>query len=574
MLYTTSHMARPTYILGINGNIHQSAAVLIRDGVMVAGAEEERFSRKKYDHALPEKAIQYCLTEAGISLNEVDYAGFYWQPWKGLLLRVWWLIRYFPRSLQMLSSDKEGRGSFRVLIDHFMVPRWLRSRGFRGKFYFVDHHTAHAASAFFVSPFQEAAVLTTDFCGESCTTMIASGVDNQLKIQKRFYLPNSLGLFYGALTQYLGYTINADEYRVMGLAPYGTPKYTDIFQRMINVTKGALRNDNSWFSYHLGGATVFSEKWVETFGPPCMSEDAVEEGEYKHIAASGQKILEQTYVDLAQSAKDITGHKNICLAGGTALNSVANGVLQRAGVFERVWVQPAAYDPGCALGVCYYIWNQVLKKPRTFTMSHAYWGPSFEESRMEAAAHLYGLNCERVENSSVFAANKIAKGCVIGWYQGRMEWGPRALGNRSILADARSAKTKELVNSKIKFREPYRPFAPAVLEEDVHEYFDIPGQSPFMTIVCPVKEGKRSAIPAVTHVDNSARIQTVSKDANPPFWELLHEFKKITGESVVLNTSFNVKGEPIVCTPEEAVSCFLKTDMDYLIMGPYVCTRR
>lgn len=573
MLYTGCRMEKPIYILGINGNIHQSAAVLIKNGVMVAGAEEERFSRKKYDHSLPEQAIEYCLSEAGISLNDVDYAGFYWQPWKGLLLRAWWLVRYFPRSLQMLSADKAGRGSLRTLKDHFMVPRWLRKRGFRGKFYFVDHHTAHAASAFFVSPFNEAAVITTDFCGEACTTMIAAGAGNQLHIRKRFYLPHSLGLFYGALTQYLGYAINADEYRVMGLAPYGTPKYLDIFSKMISFDKGVLRNDNSWFSYHLGGATVFSPKWVATFGPACSDENEVETGEYKHIAASGQKVLEQTLLNVAKWAKEQTGYKNVCLAGGTALNSVANGVLQRSKVFDRMWVQPAAYDPGCALGVCYYIWNQVLRKPRTFTMEHAYWGPAYEEQRMEEAARTHGLACERVENSAAFAARKISEGCVIGWYQGRMEWGPRALGNRSILADARSVETKELVNSKIKFREPYRPFAPAVLEEDAHIYFDIPEESPFMTIVCSVKEEKRTSIPAVTHIDNSARIQTVSKKTNPYFWELLHQFKLLTGESVVLNTSFNVKGEPIVCTPEEAVRCFLKTDMDYLVMGPFVCRR-
>lgn len=567
-------MDRPIYVLGINSNIHQSAAVLIKDGAMVAGAEEERFTRKKYDKSFPTNAINYCLKEAGITMAEVTHAGFYWQPWKGLLKRAWWLVQYFPKSLEMLSSNKEGRGSLEVLIEHFMIPVRLRKMGFQGQFHFVDHHMAHAASAFFVSPFENAAVFTTDFCGEDCTTMLAVGEGNTIKPVKRSYLPNSLGIFYAALTQFLGYKINADEYRVMGLAPYGTKKYQDVFAEMVSFKDGLVTTDNSWFAYHLGGERVYSDKWVEKLGAPCTDENAVEEKEYKHYAASGQGVLDDIFLAIGKWLKEETGQKNIVLAGGVALNSVSNGKLKHAELFDEMWVQPAAYDPGCALGVCYYIWNQTLKQPRTFVMEHAYWGPEYSPEEMRKAAESHNLNIEVRDDIETITAKHLSEGSVIGWYQGRMEWGPRALGNRSILADPRRNEMKDTVNRKIKFREPYRPFAPAVLEEDTQTYFDITGTSPYMTVVCPVKKEKQAAIPAVTHVDGSARIQTVSRATNPRYWGVINEFKKLTGESVILNTSFNVKGEPIVCTPEEAVRCFLNTEMDYLVLGNLLCTRK
>lgn len=566
-------MQPPIYILGLNCNIHQSAAVLIKDGVLVAAVEEERFTRKKFDSRFPDSAIAYCLKEAGITLSEVQYAGFYWQPWKGLVKRIWWIIRYFPASLETFRGGKNGRGSVETLFKHLDIPRQLRLRGFKGKFYYVDHHLSHAASAFFVSPYEHAAIFTTDFCGEHCTTLFGVGSGNTITVHKRFFLPHSLGLYYGALTQYLGYKIHADEYRVMGLAPYGEPKYADAFSSMVTFKDGELKVDNSWFSFHLGGEKVFSDKWIQRFGAPCANEDAVEHGEYKHYAASGQKVLDNIFLAIGTWLQSQTKEKNVCLAGGVALNSVSNGRLKDAKIFDEVWVQPAAYDPGCALGVCFYIWHQKLGNPRSFTMEHAYWGPAYAEDEMRRAAEAHGLVCTYADDVEKQTATLLANGGIIGWYQGRMEWGPRSLGNRSILADPRRADVKEVVNRKIKFREPYRPFAPSVLEEDANIFFDIKGPSPYMIFVCKVRDAARAFIPAVTHVDGSARIQTVSRKTNQRYYDLITEFKKLTGIGVLLNTSFNVKGEPIVCTPEEAVRCFLNTDMDYLVLGNYICSR-
>src|SRR3989344_4838147 len=485
----------PIYILGISCNIHQSAASLTADGVLIAAVEEERFTRKKYDSRFPISAIEYCLKETGIKLSDVQYAGFYWQPWKGLLKRIWWLIRYFPRSLSTFKNDKEWRGSVFTLFQHLAVPFKLRKLGFNGKFYYIEHHIAHASSAFFVSPYEKAAILTVDACGESCTTLLGIGNGNKMRVIKRTYLPHSLGLYYGALTQYLGYKMLADEYRVMGLASYGEPKYYDVFSKMIKFKEGKLLNDNSWFSFHLGGNFAYSDKWIKEFGPACADENSVQTGEYKHYASSGQKVLEDIFFDMAFWLQKNTGEKNL------------------------------------------------------------------------------ELDYEIREDIEQEAARLISEGNVVGWYQGRMEWGPRSLGNRSILADPRRREMKDIVNRKIKFREPYRPFAPSVLEEDVEQYFDS-GISPYMLFVCPVRADKQKIIPAVTHVDGTARIQTVSKQTNPRYWNLINEFKKLTGVSLLLNTSFNVKGEPIVCTPNDAIKCFLNTEMDYIVLGQYLCKRK
>ena len=566
-------MKGTTYVLGINCNMHQSAAVLLKNGAIVAGAEEERFTRKKYDSSFCSHAIEYCLQEAGITLADVDHVGFYWQPWRGLLTRIWWLIRYFPRSLQTFRSKKEAGASPFVLFQHLAMPRRLHRMGFRGKFHWVEHHLAHAASAFFVSPFKRAAIFTTDFCGEVATTLLGVGEGNKIRVLKRSYLPHSLGLFYGALTQFLGYKLDADEYRVMGLAPYGEAKYVEKFSSMVGFRDGAVRVDNAWFAFHLGGDKVYSHKWIETFGPPCKGENDVEKGEYRHYAASGQKALENVFLDVGTWVRGQTKEKYLVMAGGVALNSSANGKLKASGIFDDIWVQPSAYDPGCSLGAALFVWHQTLDNPRSFVMEHAYWGPEYSEGEMREAAEAYGVPYRLLNSVEREAARLLSEGKVIGWYQGRLEWGPRALGNRSILADPRRAEMKEVVNSKIKFREPYRPFAPSVLEEDAHLYFAHEGPSPYMLFVCPVKEGMREKIPAVTHVDGSARIQTVSRKTNPRYWNLISEFKTLTGVGLVLNTSFNVKGEPIVCTPEEAVRCFLNTEMDYLVMGRYLCSR-
>jgi carbamoyltransferase len=565
--------SRDIYLLGISCNIHESSAALVKNGMLIAAAEEERFTRKKHDSRFPVLAIAYCLREAGISMQELSYAGFYWQPWRGLLKRLWWLVRYFPASLQTFHGGKPWRGSIATLLSHLAVPFRLWHRGFRGKFYFVDHHLAHAASAFFVSPYESAAILTVDLCGEDCTTLLARGGGSQIRPIRRFYLPNSLGIFYAALTQFLGYEANADEYKVMGLASYGRPRFADSVATMVRFENGQLLNDNSWFAFHTGSANCYSQRFVEEFGASCRGDDHVDREPYRDLAASGQKVLENVLLELATWSRNETGEDNLCMAGGVALNAVANGHILDRQIFRNIWIQPAASDAGCSLGVPFYIWHELLGNPRRFVMEHAYWGPEYAEAEMQQAIQSHGLKSRRVDDVERQTARLLSEGQVIGWYQGRMEWGPRALGNRSILADPRRAEMKDVINRKIKFREPYRPFAPSVLEEDVEDYFHFSGVSPYMTFVCRVRDEKKDQLPAVTHVDGTARIQTVSRRHNPRFWTLINEFKTLTGLPMVLNTSFNVKGEPIVCTPDDAVRCFMKTDIDYLVVGDIICSR-
>jgi carbamoyltransferase len=562
------------YLLGISCNIHESSAALVKDGLLIAAVEEERFTRRKHDSRFPVLSIEYCLREAGISMGDLSYAGFYWQPWKGLLKRLWWLIRYFPASLQTFQGGKHWRGSVGTLLSHLAVPVKLWRMGFRGTFYFIDHHVAHAASAFLVSPHQSSAILTVDLCGEDCTTLVGRGSGNRITPIRRFYLPNSLGIFYAALTQYLGYRANVDEYKVMGLASYGHPRFADTFAGMVRFEHGRLMNDSSWFAFHTGGANCYSQRFPEEFGPPCPDESQVEAEPYRDVAASGQKVLENLLVEMAGWCRKETGEEHLCMAGGVALNSAANGRLREQKIFKSIWIQPAASDAGCSLGIPFYIWHELLGHPRRFVMEHAYWGPAYSESEMQRAIGSSGLKFRRVDDVERQTARLLSEGHVIGWYQGRMEWGPRALGNRSILADPRRAEMKDVVNNRVKFREPYRPFAPSVLEEDIEDYFHFTGTSPFMTFVCRVRDDRKDRIPAVTHVDGTARIQTVSRKENPRYWSLLDEFRTLTGVPILLNTSFNVKGEPIVCTPDDAVRCFLKTDMDYLVLGDTICSRR
>jgi carbamoyltransferase len=565
--------ARHIYLLGITCNIHESSAALVKDGILVAAAEEERFTRRKHDSRFPAASIAYCLREAGISMREVSYAGFYWQPWKGLLKRAWWLARYFPASLQTFRGGKRWRGSVGTLLSHLAVPFRLRRMGFRGKFYFIDHHLSHAASAFLVSPHHAAAILTIDLCGEDCTMLVARGSGHRIAPLRRSYLPNSLGIFYAALTQFLGYRANADEYKVMGLAAYGRPRFAGSFGGMVGFENGCLTNENSWFAFHTGGANCYSSRFPAEFGPPCPDENHVEGEHYKDLAASGQKVLEDRLLEIAAWCRENTGESHLCLAGGVALNSVANGRLLDARIFDSIWVQPASSDAGCSLGIPFYIWHQILGHPRGFVLEHAYWGPEYSDSDMQRAIASGGLKSCRADDVERETARLLAEGRVIGWFQGRMEWGPRALGNRSILADPRRADMKDIINAKVKFREPYRPFAPSVLEENVQDYFEFSGASPFMTFVCRVRQEWKGSLPAVTHVDGTARIQTVSRRHNPSYWRLIDEFRDLTAIPVLLNTSFNVKGEPIVCTPDEAVRCFLQTDIDYLVLGDTICSR-
>jgi carbamoyltransferase len=565
---------RDVYLLGITCNIHESSAVLVKNGALIAAAEEERFSRRKHDSQFPICAIRYCLGQAGISIRDVAHAGFYWQPWKGLVKRLYWLLRYFPASLRTFRGGKRWRGSVGTLFRHLAVPFRLWRMGFRGRFYFVDHHLSHAASAVLVSPYASAAIMTLDLCGEDCTTLIAHGAGRHIKVLKRTYLPHSLGIFYAALTQFLGYRANADEYKVMGLAAYGRPRFTDIFAAMVRVDHGTLALDPSWFAFHLGGLSCYSQRFAEALGPPRSDERDLEAERYQDIAASGQDVLEDRILALARWCRAQTGEDRLCLAGGVALNAAANGRILEERIFRDVWVQPAASDAGCSLGIPFYIWHERLGNARCFVMQHASWGPEYSEPEMREAIRAAGLRVQRVDDVERRTAELVADGNVVGWFQGRMEWGPRALGNRSILADPRRADMKEMLNEKVKFREPYRPFAPSVLEEDAGKYFHVTGASPFMTVVCRVRSDRAAGIPAVTHVDGTARIQTVSRAHNPRYWALLAEFKALTGVPLLLNTSFNRNGEPIVCTPEDAVTCFLGTAIDVLVMGNFICLRR
>ncbi len=564
---------RDIYLLGITCNIHESSAALVKNGELIAAAEEERFTRKKHDARFPALAIDYCLREAGITVRDVSYAGFYWQPWKGVLKRLWWLVRYFPASLQTFQGGKSWRGSVATLLRHLAVPFTLRRMGFRGRFYFVDHHLSHAASAFFTSPYDAAAILTVDLCGEDCTTLIARGTGNRITPIRRFYLPHSLGVYYAALTQFLGYEANADEYKVMGLAPYGRPRFAETFASMVRFENGRLGNDSSWFAFHVGSHNCYSHRFVDTFGPPCPDEDHVDADPYRDVAASGQQELERRLLEIAAWCRDHSAEDRLCMAGGVALNAVANGRLVDARIFTDIWVQPAASDAGCSLGIPFHIWHQRLGRPRTFVMEHAYWGPQFSHDEIVRALTSHGLQFRRVDDVERQVARLLANGDVVGWFQGRMEWGPRALGNRSILADPRRAEMKDIINRKVKFREPYRPFAPSVLEEEAAAFFHADAPLPFMTVVCRVRDEKKNEIPAVTHVDGTARIQTVSRAHNARYWRLLTEFKALTGVPVLLNTSFNVKGEPIVCTPVDAVKCFLKTEIDHLVLGDTIASR-
>lgn len=584
-----------TAILGISAFYHDSAAALVVDGRIVAAAQEERFSRVKHDHAFPKQAIEYCLAEADLRPEELDYVGFYDKP----------LVK-FDRLLETyLAFVPRGYRSFRKAM-----PLWLRQKLFlpreirrglggryRGPCVFTEHHESHAASAFFPSPFDEAAILTLDGVGEWSTTCFGVGRGNRIELTHEIRFPHSLGLLYSAFTYYTGFRVNSGEYKVMGLAPYGQPVYKDlILEKLIDLKEdGSFRLDMSYFNY-CQGLTMTSPKLHRLLGgPPRTPESPITEREMD-LAASIQAVTEEVMLRSARHVYEQTGMKNLVLAGGVALNCVGNGRILREGPFENVWIQPAAGDAGGALGTALFIWHQLLEKPREpkgrDAQQGSFLGPAFSQQQI-----LQTLQRERArytileteEQLCDTVASLIAEEKVVGWFQGRMEFGPRALGARSILGDARSAKMQSMMNQKIKFRESFRPFAPIVLAEHVDEWFEMrPDQeSPYMLLVAPVRESRRklvgpegegargmerlrfprSAIPAVTHVDYSARVQTVDRQRNPLLHRLMTSFYEKTGCPVLINTSFNVRSEPIVCTPADAYRCFMMTDMDVLVLG-------
>ena len=585
------------YILGVSAFYHDSAACLLRNGEVIAAAQEERFTRKKGDDSFPSKTIEFCLREGGIGIDAVDAVVFYDKP----LLK-------FERILETyLSVAPLGFSSFLKA-----GPLWIKEKlytdrairdglgGFTGKVLYAEHHESHAASAFFPSPFDEAAILTIDGVGEWATASIGHGRGSEIELVRELEWPDSLGLLYSAFTYHTGFKVNSGEYKVMGLAPYGKPKYVDaIYANLLDLRDdGSFRLNQKYFNY-LSGLTMTNAAFSELFdGPPRIPESPLTQREMD-LARSVQDVCEEVVLRMARTAHDLTGSESLCMAGGVALNAVANGRVVRESPFSRVWIQPAAGDAGGALGAAMLGWHRYYEMPRsvfpTDGMKGAQLGPGFTNEEIEAELTAAGAVFEELTTDAVISlcASHLASGQVIGWFQGRMEFGPRALGARSILADPRNPRMQSLINLKIKFREGFRPFAPSVLEDRAGEYFDLEGESPYMLVVAPVRESRRlpipeqdgdswgidllniprSDIPAVTHLDYSARIQTVSAERAPLYHDLLVEFDRITGCPLLVNTSFNVRGEPIVCTPGDAYRCFMRTHLDYIFIGNFILAK-
>lgn len=586
-------------IIGISAFYHDSAACLVRDGEIIAAAQEERFTRKKHDAGFPVRSIEYCLHEGKINMDAVDYAVFYEKP----------LVKFERIIETYLAYAPVGLKSFLMAI-----PLWLKEKlwmselirkelkRFRGELLFAEHHESHAASAFYPSPFEEAAFLTVDGVGEWTTTSWGTGRGNLIDIHSELHFPHSLGLLYSAFTYYTGFKVNSGEYKVMGLAPYGEPKYTElIYNHLIDLKDdGSFKLNMDYFNY-CAGLTMTHDRFHKLFGgEPRKPEGRLTQREMD-LAASVQKVTEEIMLRMARHVKKETGQRYLCLAGGVALNCVANGRILREGIFDDLWIQPAAGDAGGSLGAALLAWHKVLGGDRVVikgkdTQKGSYLGPSFSDEEVETFLKINQIPFEKHAETEIPAliADLLIQGRVIGWFQGRMEFGPRALGARSIIGDARLPSMQAQMNLKIKFRESFRPFAPSVMIEKVSEYFDIDRESPYMLLVADVRKDKqrkmtsreeqlwgidklnvsRSTIPAVTHVDYSARIQTVSKETNPLYHATIEEFYRKTDCPVIINTSFNVRGEPIVCSPEDAYRCFMRTHMDCLVMGSYVLDKK
>jgi len=590
------------YILGISAFYHDSAACLINDGEIIAAAQEERFTRKKHDAGFPRQAVLYCLKEAGISACQIDNVVYYEKPFVKFdrLLQTYLAFApkgfiSFAKAMPVWIKDKLFQKS--ALINE--LKSTLDERvDWRERLLFSEHHLSHAASAYYPSPFDSAAVLTLDGVGEWTTTSLAVGKGSDLKVVKEIHFPHSLGLLYSAFTYYTGFKVNSGEYKVMGLAPYGNPRYADLIrEKLINVAEdGSFQLDMSYFDYATG-LTMTNNKFDSLFGgPPRTSETELTQREMD-LAASVQKVTEDIILELARGIAKETGERNLCLAGGVSLNCVANGILLRENIFDAIWIQPAAGDAGGALGAALSAWYLHYKKDRVVmkkrdAMKGAYLGPEFNDGEIEAELTACGATFKKLFEDQMIEeiASALADEKAVGWMQGRMEFGPRALGGRSIIADPRSPVMQKQLNLKVKYRESFRPFAPSVLREDVAEWFDHKTDSPYMLIVADVKNDKRrvmtegeeglfgidklniprSSVPAITHVDYSARIHTVHADTNPLYHAVISRFKEKTGCPIVVNTSFNVRGEPIVCTPTDAFKCFMGTEMDVLAVGNYV----
>ncbi len=574
-------------ILGINAYHGDVSAVLVRDGELVAAVEEERFRRIKHVAGFPRQAIRACLEMAGVGSGEIDHVAVSRNPQAHLLRKAWFAVRNRPDS-GLLKDRASNYRRVRAIPDTVAEVLGLGPGDPRPKVHWVEHHPAHLASAFLVSPFDEAAVCAIDGFGDFVSTSLAIGRGSRLDVIHRTHFPHSLGLLYLAVTQYLGFWRYGDEFKVMGLAPYGSPDFVREIRDLVHLRPGGRFALNlPYFRYWSEGAAmtwgdgepgigrVFGERLERQLGPARHSDEALAP-RHEAIAASLQVVFEEAAFHVLNGLHDATKLSRLCLAGGCAMNSVANGKIRERTPFEEVYIQPAAGDNGTALGAAFHVWNHVLGGPRRFLMCHGYWGPAFTDADIRAALDARGgeieaQGCRRgtfddVDTLCEWTAARIADGLVVGWFQGAMEWGARALGNRSILADPRRADMREIINTKIKFREKFRPFAPSILEEALDEYFEGAVADPFMIQVYPVRMDKRHVIPAVTHVDGSGRLQTVSRAGNPLYWQLIRAFARLTGVPVVLNTSFN-ENEPIVHRPAEALDCFLRTKMDVLVLG-------
>jgi len=585
-------------ILGISAFYHDSAACLVRDGQIIAAAQEERFTRKKHDANFPKHAVEYCLREGSIKVSDLNYVAFYEKPFLKFDRILHSYLAYAPGGLK----------SFLMAI-----PLWIRERiwmkelirhelGCSCKIIFPEHHESHAASAFFPSPYPDAAFLTVDGVGEWATTLYGVGHDNQIEMLSELHFPHSLGLLYSAFTYFTGFRVNSGEYKLMGLAPYGEPKYTDVILRELIDLKedGSFRINMKYFDYGVG-LTMTNDSFNQLFGrSPRKPESKLTQCDM-NLARSIQDVTEEIMFRMARQVRKETGMKDLCLAGGVALNCVANGRILRENIFNRIWIQPAAGDAGGALGAALFVWHQVLGSERKAdgindTQCGSYLGPAY--SNEEICAYLKSQNIPFTELTDEQLPEKIADLIkaekVIGWFYGRMEFGPRALGARSIIGDAESSKMQEMMNLKIKFRESFRPFAPSVLRERVSDWFELDTESPYMLLVAPVSKSRRremnseeknlfglqklltirSTIPAVTHVDYSARVQTVTEDYQPMYYRLIKKFEEKSGCPVIINTSFNVRGEPIVGAPEDAYACFMRTNMDYLLLGNFLLEKK
>jgi carbamoyltransferase len=586
-------------VLGISAFYHDSAAALVRDGALVAAAQEERFTRRKHDEGFPVNAIDYCLKAGGVAPGGIDAVVYYDKPLTTFVRLLRTYLRVGPAGFRSFRQAMPLWMHKKLWIP-YLIERGLAGLGYErpGALYFTEHHESHAASAFFPSPFESAAVLTFDGVGEWATSSIGVGEGNRITLERQLFFPNSIGLLYSAFTYHCGFRVNSGEYKLMGLAPYGEPRYAErILDELIDLRDdGSFRMNMRYFGF-LGGLKMTNSAFDALFDGPAREPESEITRRELDLARSIQEVTEEIVLRIARHAAALTGKRDACLAGGVALNCVANGRLQREGPFERIWIQPASGDAGGAIGAALHGWHQITDHPRTPApggdgMGGAYLGPEYSDEEIAAYLRSGGYPAERVEGRAERAeriARLVADGKVVGLFSGRMEFGPRALGHRSIIGDPRSPTMQSVMNLKIKYRESFRPFAPAVLAERAGEYFDIDVESPYMMLVAPIAQRLRagnggphsddlrewvnevrSELPAVTHVDYSARLQTVSADQSPEFHAILSAFDALTGCPVMINTSFNVRGEPIVCTPEDAYRCFMRTEMDHLVLGSHI----